>query len=155
MTFPNFPGVCYSHDMTKDTYNTNTNTDNFQWDWTSSKVKFYKNGIKYTQRSLQPTKSRTRPRSRPRNQVWEVTGYMGANFLFNEDGVVFSTPLARSFQIAYGGESGTIILKKGNDDFIIADGKWRKTSTDYLQNLAGSAIAKGNFYGRTGVERSR
>ena len=80
---------------------------------------------------------------------------MGANFLFNEDGVVFGTPLARSFQIGYGSESGTIMLKKErSDEFIIADGKWRKDSTDYLQNLAGSAIAKGHFYG-TGVDQTR
>ena len=72
--------------------------------------------------------------------------------LFNDDGVVFSTPFARH-KIGYGSESGTIVLKKGNDDeFIVADGKWRKPSTDNLQNLAGTAIAKGNFYG---VERSR
>ena len=83
---------------------------------------------------------------------------MGSNVLFNEDGVVFSTPFARSYSIdgpaiGYGGESGTIILKKDNDDFIIANGKWQNTSPD-LQNLAGSAIAKGNFYG-TGVDRNR
>ena len=72
---------------------------------------------------------------------------MGANVLFNEDGVVFSTPLARSFPNNYGSESGTIVLKKDKvDEFIIADGKWRKSSSDVLQNLAGSAIAKGNFY---------
>ena len=129
--------------MTRNKYTTNTNTDNFQWDWTSSKVKFFWNGI--TQRFLQPTKFKPKPS----NQDWEMIGFMGANVLFNEDGVVFSTPLARSFP-HYGGESGTIILKKDNDDFIIADGKWRKPSTDHLQNLAGSAIAKGNFYGRSG-----
>ena len=143
MTFPNFTGVCYSYDMTRNGYTTNTNTDNFQWDWTSSKVKFYRNGI--TQIFVQPTKSNPTPR----NQDWELTGFMGANVLFNEDGVVFSTPLARSFPIGYGGDSGTIILKKGNDEFIIADGKWRKDNTDFLQNLVGTAIAKGNFYGST------
>lgn len=129
MTFPNFPGVCYSYDMTRNTYTTNTNKDNFQWDWTSSKVKG--------------------------SRKWDIIGFMGSNILFNNDGVVFSTPFARSFP-QYGGESGTIVLKKGNDDeFIVADGKWRKPSTDNLQNLAGTAIAKGNFYGSTGVERSR
>ena len=135
-----FPGVCYSYDMTRNEYTTNTNTDNFQWDWTDSKVKFYRNEIR--QRFVQPTKSNPRPI----NQDWELTGFMGANVLFNKDGVVFSTPLARSFPINYGGESGTIVLKKDKvDEFIIADGKWRKPSTDFLQNLAGSAIAKGSF----------
>ena len=120
-----------------------TNSDNFQWDWTSSKVKYYDGRNKRTFQGAGISRK------------WEIIGFMGSNVLFNEDGVVFSTPFARSRPgIGYGGESGTIILKKDND-FIIADGKWRKTSTDYLQNLAGSAIAKGNFYGRTGVERSR
>ena len=125
-----------------------TNSDNFQWDWTSStKVKYYDGRNKRTFRGA------------GKSRKWDIIGFMGSNVLFNEDGVVFSTPFARSYRIdgtaiGYGGESGTIILKKDND-FIIADGKWRKTSTDYLQNLAGSAIAKGNFYGRTGVEGSR
>jgi hypothetical protein len=120
-----------------------TNSDNFQWDWTSSKVKYY---FGRSKRIFQGA---------GRSRKWEIIGFMGSNILFNEDGVVFSAPFARSYSIGYGGESGTIILKKDNNEFIIADGKWGKTSTDYLQNLAGSAIAKGHFYGGTGVERSR
>ena len=141
-----FQGVCYSYDMNKKRFD--TNSDNFQWDWTSSKVKYYDGRIKQTFRGARTSRK------------WEIIGFMGSNVLFNEDGVVFSTPFARSYStggtaIGYGGESGTIILKKDNNDFIIADGKWRKTSTDdHLQNLAGSAVAKGNFYG-TGVDRNR
>ena len=41
------------------------------------------------------------------------------------------------------------VLDKYVDEFIVADGKWRKDNTDFLQNLAGTAIAKGNFYGST------
>ena len=116
-----------------------TNSDNFQWDWTSSKVKYYDGRNKRTFQGA------------GRSRKWEIIGFMGSNMLFNNDGVVFSTPFARSYStggtaIGYGGESGTIILKKDND-FIIADGKWRKPSN--LQNLAGTAIAKGNFYGST------
>ena len=134
-----FQGVCYSYDMNENRYD--TNSDNFQWDWTSSKVKYYDGRNKRTFQGAGISRK------------WEIIGFMGSNVLFNEDGVVFSTPFARSYStsgtaIGYGGESGTIILKKDND-FIIADGKWRKTSTDFLQNLAGTAIAKGNFYGST------
>ena len=94
MTFPNFPGVCYSYDMTRNTYTTNTNKDNFQWDWTSSKVKG--------------------------SRKWDIIGFMGSNMLFNDDGVVFSTPFARTHRFGYGSESGTIVLKKDKvDEFII------------------------------------
>ena len=136
MIFPNFQGVCYSYDMSTKRYN--TNSDNFQWDWMSSKVKYYDGRNK---RAFQGAGE---------SRKWEIIGFMGSNMLFNDDGVVFSTPFARSYPIGYGGESGTIILKKeGPNEFIIADGKWRKDSTDFLQNLAGTAIAKGNFYGST------
>ena len=132
---PNFLGVCYSYDMNSKRYD--ASSDNFQWDWTSSKVKFYDS------RNVIKTFNSFSKRSRK----WDIIGFMGSNVLFNEDGVVFSTPFARSYGIGYGGESGTIVLRKDNDDeFIIANGKWKKDSTDYLQNLAGSAIAKGNFY---------
>ena len=133
--------------MSKNQYD--TNSDNFQWDWTSSKVKYFDGSKKNTFKGAR------------NSSKWEIIGFMGSDVLFNEDGVVFSTPFARSYSIdgpaiGYGGESGTIILKKeGPDEFIIADGKWRKISSDFLQNLVGSAIAKGNFYGRTDVERSR
>ena len=138
ITFPNIPGVCYSYDMTRNTYTTNTNSDNFRWDWTSSKVKYYDGIIKRTFRGA------------GRSRKWEIIGFMGSNMLFNDDGVVFNTPVSRSYPNHYGGESGTIVLKKDDDDeFIIADGKWQKTSADSLQNLAGTAIAKGNFYGST------
>ena len=107
--------------MNKKRYN--TNSDNFQWEWTSSKVKYYDGRIeqKFQGAGL--------------SRKWEIIGFMGSNVLFNEDGVVFSTPFARSYLIGRnargcGCESGTIILKKDNNDFIIADGKWRKTSTD-------------------------
>ena len=158
MILPNFPGVCYSYDMTS-----NTNSDSllpplrYAWDWTSPNVKYYRNKNKKT--FMEPPEAELGIRALKRfkannpDQQWEMAGFMGANVLFNKDGVVFSTPLARSFSIGYGGESGTIILKKDNDDFIIANGKWQKTSPD-LQNLAGSAIAKGNFYG-TGVDWTR
>ena len=43
---------------------------------------------------------------------WEVLGFMGPNFLYNDDGIVFNTPMARSYQSGGGSESGTIILKK-------------------------------------------
>ena len=157
MILPNFPGVCYSYNM-----NSDTNLDSFQWDWTSPNVKYYRNGNektfmeppnwdpRYPQKFI---KEMQKFKDNYPDQQWELAGFMGANVLFNKDGVVFSTPLARSFPIGYGGESGTIILKKDNDGFIIANGKWQKTSPD-LQNLAGSAIAKGNFYG-TGVDRNR
>ena len=139
MISPNFPGVCYSYDMIRKTYTTNTNADNFQWDWTSNKVKIYN------------TNRRTETfRNTDVDGTWEIIGFMGANVLFNEDGIVFGAPFARSNPIGYGGESGTIILKKNRpDEFIIADGKWQKDSTDFLQNLAGSAITKGTFYGST------
>ena len=136
---PNFPGVCYSYDMIRKKYDTNTNANNFQWDWNSNKVKIYN------------TNRRTETfRNTDVDGTWEIIGFMGTNVLFNEDGIVFSAPFARSNPIHYGGESGTIILKKERpDEFIIANGKWKKDSTDFLQNLAGSAIAKGTFYGTT------
>ena len=37
---------------------------------------------------------------------------MGPNFLYNDDGIVFNTPLALSNLSDSGSESGTIILKK-------------------------------------------
>ena len=130
-----FLGVCYSYDTDSKRY---INNFNFQWDWTSSKVKYYDGRNKKTFQGAGESRR------------WEAINFMGANFLFNEDGVVFGTPLARSYPIWWGGESGTIILKKErSDEFIIANGKWIKDRTDYLQNLAGSAIAKGNFYGST------
>ena len=68
----------------------------------------------------------------------------------NDEGLVFSNPLALSYnegaQIGYGSESGTIILKKKDGNFIIGDGKWRKEKADSLQSLAGSSMVRGNFY---------
>ena len=50
--------------------------------------------------------------------------------------------------IPYGSESGTLMLKmKDINDFIIADGKWRKNEDDHLQNLVGTSFTKGKFYG--------
>ena len=47
------------------------------------------------------------------NGKWTKLGLMGHNFLYNGDGIVFSTPLALSTGAAkYGSESGTLILKK-------------------------------------------
>ena len=88
---------------------------------------------------------------------------MGSNVLFNKDGIVFSTPLARSFKpnckrdckIPFGSESGTIILKSKDNEFIIADGDdlWKKTGPDNLQGLAGTSFTKGKFYGVDRTEK--
>jgi hypothetical protein len=40
-----------------------------------------------------------------------------------------------------------------NKEFIVADGKWRKGNADNFQRLAGTSMAKGDFYGE--VERNR
>ena len=50
------------------------------------------------------------------NGIWKNLGFMGHNFLYNDDGIVFSLPLALSQEktnkyIQKGSESGTIILK--------------------------------------------
>ena len=51
-------------------------------------------------------------------------------------------------KIPFGSESGTLMLKmKDGNDFIIADGKWRKNEYDHLQNLVGTSFTKGKFYG--------
>ena len=159
LIYQNPAGVCYAYDSRTDRYETTRNTkNNFQWNWQSTKVKYINhNGaekIKKYDNGIQNDETKK----------WELIGPMGQNVLFNKDGIVFSTPLARSFQnpcykrgesrssckIPFGSESGTIILKsKGKDEFIIADGDWRKRGPDNLQGLAGTSFTKGKFYGVT------
>ena len=46
------------------------------------------------------------------NGKWKMLGLMGHNFLYNGDGIVFSTPLASSRHYGHESESGTLILKE-------------------------------------------
>ena len=162
LIYQNPAGVCYAYDSQTDRYETARNTkNNFQWNWQSTKVKYINhNGV-------EKIKKYDNGIQNDETKKWELIGPMGPNVLFNKDGIVFSTPLARSFQnpcykrgesrssckIPFGSESGTIILKsKDKDEFIIADGKWRKTGPDNLQGLAGTSFTKGKFYGVVDTE---
>ena len=91
-------GACYEYYIDEDKYD--TTTGGFLWQWTHDQsIKYFhdskKENFKY-------------PNS---NQDWKKLGFMGHNFLYNEDGIVFSAPLALSQESEGGSESGTIILK--------------------------------------------
>ena len=81
-------GVCYAYDVQRKRYDQENN--NFQWDWKSDKVYYLNEDQRKRMNSDAIYYSSTRR--------WELLGPLGQNVLFNEDGIVFSTLFARSFQ---------------------------------------------------------
>ena len=79
-------GVCYAYDISKKAYD--QRDDSFHWDWTVSKIKYFD----------EQNKKRSFSTSSSKKNKWEVTGLMGPNVLFNKDGIVFGTPLARPWK---------------------------------------------------------
>ena len=150
---------CYAYDIRNK--NATETKNSFQWNWLDKKVKYFTGSQQNPKQFKDSVYDETK--------TWEVIGPMGPNVLFNEDGIVFSTPFARSFRnpcerkgkdrenckISFGSESGTIILRKSDGDFIIGNGKWRKDRKDNLQSLAGTSFAKGKFYGDNNDQDSR
>ena len=91
-------GACYQYDTDEDEYD---NTAGFLWKWTKDQA------IKYFRDS-----KKEKFVYGDSNGIWKNLGFMGHNFLYNDDGIVFSLPLALSKESEEGGsESGTIILK--------------------------------------------
>ena len=91
-------GACYQYDTDEDEYD---NTAGFLWKWTKDQA------IKYFRDS-----KKEKFVYGDSNGLWKNLGFMGHNFLYNDDGIVFSLPLALSKESEEGGsESGTIILK--------------------------------------------
>ena len=91
-------GACYQYDTDEDKYD---NTEGFLWKWTKDQA------IKYFRDS-----KKEKFDYEDSNGLWKNLGFMGHNFLYNDDGIVFSLPLALSQESEEGGsESGTIILK--------------------------------------------
>ena len=101
-------GACYEYDIDEDEYDTTTGEPGgFLWQWTHDQ------SIKYFH------DSRKEKFKYPNfNHDWRNLGFMGHNFLYNGDGIVFSAPLALSTPFSTerdaldGSESGTLILKK-------------------------------------------
>ena len=98
-------GACYEYDTAEDKYDT---TAGFLWRWTDDQsIRYFNDSRKekfvYGDYNDYNYKS---------NQPWKNLGFMGHNFLYNEDGFVFSLPLALSQESDKdGSESGTIIQK--------------------------------------------
>jgi hypothetical protein len=97
-------GSCYQYDTYEDKYD---NTAGFLWKWTKDQA------IKYFRDS-----KKEKFVYGDSNGIWKNLGFMGHNFLYNNDGIVFSLPLAlsqsdknKNISIEGGSESGTIILK--------------------------------------------
>ena len=97
MLFTIILGACYQYDIEGEQYEA---SEGFLWKWKTDRSISYIDGS--TKKSFFEDKSK-----------WTKLGFMGHNFLYNGDGIVFGTPLALSTGAAkYGSESGTLILKK-------------------------------------------
>ena len=100
MLFTIILGACYQYDIEEEQYEA---SEGFLWKWNTDRSISYIDGSdkkKYDYENYDPEKSK-----------WEKLGFMGHNFLYNDDGIVFSVPLALSQRSDSGSESGTIILK--------------------------------------------
>ena len=99
MLFTIILGACYQYDIEEEQYEA---SEGFLWKWNTDRSISYIDGS--TKKSFFEDKSK-----------WTKLGFMGHNFLYNKDGIVFSTPLASSRHGGYGhyeSESGTLILKE-------------------------------------------
>ena len=98
MLFTIILGACYQYDIEGEQYEA---SEGFLWKWKTDRSISYIDGS--TKKSFFEDKSK-----------WTKLGFMGHNFLYNGDGIVFSTPLASSRHGGYGhySESGTLILKE-------------------------------------------
>ena len=102
MLFTIILGACYQYDIEGEQYEA---SEGFLWKWKTDRSIRYFDGS--TKKSFFDDKSK-----------WNKLGFMGHNFLYNNDGIVFSLPLAlsqsdknKNISIEGGSESGTIILK--------------------------------------------
>ena len=100
MLFTIILGACYQYDIEGEQYE---ESEGFLWKWETDRSIRYFDGS--TKKSFFDDKSK-----------WKKLGFMGHNFLYNDDGIVFSTPMALSAARYgtgnYGSESGTLILKE-------------------------------------------
>ena len=97
MLFTIILGACYQYDIEGEQYEA---SEGFLWKWETDRSIRYFDGS--TKKSFFDDKSK-----------WNKLGFMGHNFLYNDDGIVFSTPMALSASSRYeGSESGTLILKE-------------------------------------------
>jgi hypothetical protein len=103
-------GACYEYDIVDNKYDTDAG---FLWKWKNDR------SIKYFHDSNKEKFNHGDSEWKANGNNWKNLGFMGHNFLYNDDGIVFSVPLALSqFEdgdntgVPTGGsESGTIILK--------------------------------------------
>ena len=107
MLFTLISGACYQYDIEGEQYEA---SEGFLWKWASDRsIRFFDGS---TKKSFDDDKSK-----------WTKLGFMGHNFLYNGDGIVFSTPLALSTNndgtASDGSESGTLILKKEDGKKIL------------------------------------
>ena len=107
MLFTMILGACYQYDIEEEQYEA---SEGFLWKWkTDSSIRFF-NGS--TKNDFYDDKSK-----------WNKLGLMGHNFLYNNDGIVFSTPMALSSgrygTVFDGSESGTLILKEEDGKKIL------------------------------------
>ena len=105
MLFTIILGACYQYDIEGEQYEA---SEGFLWKWKTDRSIIYFDGS--TNKSFNDDMDSA-------NGKWTKLGLMGHNFLYNGDGIVFSTPLALSTRRdgtanSDGSESGTLILKK-------------------------------------------
>ena len=103
MLFTIILGACYQYDIEGEQYEA---SEGFLWRWkTDRSISFFNGSNRKSFNEPDEDKSK-----------WTKLGCMGHNFLYNGDGIVFSTPLAlstnRDGTASDGSESGTLILKK-------------------------------------------
>ena len=104
MLFGIILGACYQYDIEGEQYEA---SEGFLWNWKTDRSIIYFDGS--TNKSFNDDMDSA-------NGKWSKLGLMGHNFLYNGDGIVFSTPMALSTNSVRkpsdGSESGTLILKK-------------------------------------------
>ena len=103
-------GACYQYDIEEEQYEA---SEGFLWNWETDRSISFFNGS--NRKSFnEPDKDKSK---------WEKLGFMGHNFLYNNDGIVFSTPMALSSgrygTVFDGSESGTLILKEEDGKKIL------------------------------------
>ena len=105
MLFTIILGACYQYDIEEEQYEA---SEGFLWKWkTDRSISFFDGSNRKSFNEPDEDKSK-----------WTKLGFMGHNFLYNGDGIVFSAPLALSTPFSTerdaldGSESGTLILKK-------------------------------------------
>ena len=102
-----FLGACYQYNIEDEQYEA---SEGFMWKWKTDRfIKFFDGS---TKKDFYVDKSK-----------WIKLGFMGHNFLYNDEGIVFSTPLALSTNLdgtgSDGSESGTLILKEEDGKKIL------------------------------------